>query len=370
MKEQLQKLWAQLDAKKDRQLSMIVGMDGFVDEIMHVVDKRQDIDRFSRIPTLQAYGELISRAAGLSTNVEMVPMQVRAGGNSAYMSTAFLAFGVKMTHIGALGDPIHPVYHDIAAKAENVYSLCSPGRNLCFEFDDGKLMVLEPDGYRAITWERIQEVVGPPGLIANMLDQSDLFSLVDWSLVFTQNDNMQSIIDDVFPLMADRPQKPLAFFDLSDPGKRTKEDICAGLKLISQFERKFRTILGLNESELYQIAAALDVKADGLKNTTMEIYNKMGIYCVMAHPVKEACCVIDGVYYHADGPYCAKPLTTTGAGDNFNSGFCLGNALGLDPVSALTLGVCTSGFFVRNAKSPTYAELMDFAKQWAEDGSI
>jgi len=370
MKAQLQKLWKDLNEKKGSDLSMIVGMDGFVDEIMHVVDKRQDIKQFDRIPTLRAYGELIIRAAGLSTNVEMVPMQVRAGGNSAYMAAAFLAYGNKVTHIGALGDPIHPVYHDIAAKAEKVYSLCNPGRNLCYEFDDGKLMVLEPDVFKEITWERIKEVVGPPKVFAAMLDQCDLFSLIDWSLVFNQNDNMQSIIDEVFPLMKARPVKPIAFFDLSDPGKRSKQDILAGMKQISKFESKFRTILGLNESELYQIAAAFDIAADGLKNTTMEIYKRMGIYCVMAHPVKEACCVIDGEYYHADGPYCHKPLTTTGAGDNFNTGFCFGQALGLDAVTSLALGVCTSGFFVRNAKSPTYTETMDFAKKWAEEGSI
>ena len=31
-----------------------------------------------------------------------------------------------------------------------------------------------------------------------------------------------------------------------------------------------------------------------------------------------------------DGPFTAKPLITTGAGDHFNSGFCLGRLLGLD----------------------------------------
>ena len=370
MKEQLQKLWTQLDAKKNHGLSAIVGMDGFVDEIVHLVDKRQDVKNFDRVPTIQAFGELVLRAAGLSTNIEMVPVQVRAGGNSAYLSNALLAYGVKVTHIGALGEPIHPVYHDLAAKAEKTYNLCSPGRNICFEFNDGKLMVLEPDVFKAITWERIKEVVGPPETIAAMLDSCDIFSLLDWSLVFNQNQNMQSIIDEVFPLMKARSEKPYAFFDLSDPEKRTKEDILAGMKLIGKFESKFRTVLGLNEKELYQIADAFDIKAGDLESTTMAVYQKMGIYCVMAHPVKEAGCCVDGTYYRVDGPYCAEPLTTTGAGDNFNSGFSLGLALGLDPVGALTLGVCASGFFVRNAKSATYTEIMDFAKKWAEDGSI
>jgi len=216
MKKQLQTLWTQMNEKKNHSLSMVVGMDGFVDEIIHVVDKRQNITDFDRISTIKDYGELVLRAAGLSTNIEMVPVQVRAGGNSAYMAAAFLALGVKVTHIGALGNPIHPVYHDISTKAEKVYSLCNPGRNMCFEFDDGKLMVLEPDVYKAITWERIKEVVGMPEVIADMLDNCDTFCLLDWSLVFNQNCNMQSIIDEVFPLMKNRAA-PATPFKLSVP---------------------------------------------------------------------------------------------------------------------------------------------------------
>ena len=372
MKVQLQKLWTEMDAKKDHHLSMVVGMDGFIDEILHLVDKRQNLKQFSRVTTLKEYGEMIVRAAGLSTNVEIVPVMIRPGGNGPYLSTALLACGVKVTYIGAIGDPIHPVYQDMAAKAEKVYALCGPGHNQALEFDDGKLMMLKPDSFKDITWDRVKEVVGPPEKIAAMIDRCDLLGLIDWSIVFNMTDIWQNLIDEVFPLMAERPGgvKPLAFFDLSDPEKRTKEDILEGMGLISKFGNKFRAVLGLNEKELYQIAGALDVKADGLKNTTIETYKKLGIYCLVVHPVKEACCVIDGEYFQIEGPYCEKPLTTTGAGDNFNSGFCMGQALGLDPVNALYLGVCASGFFVRNAKSATYADIMNFAKKWAEDGSI
>lgn len=369
MRDNLEKLWDELGAKRGHDLAMIVGMDGFVDEILHVVDVRRDIGRFDRIATLGAFGRRIVRAAGLSTNMEMVPVQVRAGGNVSYLAAALSSYGVRVTYIGAFGDPIHPVFRDIADRAEKVYSLTDPGRNLAFEFDDGKLMVLEPDIFKEITWERIKEVVGPPEVIAAMIDKSDLFSLLDWSLVFNQNRNMRCIIDEVFPLLAERPVKPIAFFDLSDPEKRTREDILEGMHLIGRFEQKFRTILGLNEKELYQIAGAFGIKPDGLRGTTRALYHKMGIYCVVAHPVKEAFCCIGNEIYHVDGPYCEKPLTTTGAGDTFNSGFCLGQALGLDALSSLTLGVCASGFFVRKARSASYDELMGFVKEWIDAGS-
>lgn len=370
MKENLQKLWAALDAKKGHNLSMIIGLDGFVDEIVHLVDQRQDFERFTRIPTIAALGERISRAAGLGTNIEMVPMQFKLGGNGPILSNALLNYGVKLTYIGALGNPVHAVFEDMANRSEKIISLCNPGHTHALEFDDGKLMMGKITVLNEITWDKFKNEVGSPKEIAAMIDKCDLFGMENWTMVPYMSQIWQGLIDEVFPLLADRPTKPLAFFDLADPEKRTKDDILAAMKLIGKFESKFRAVLGLNEKELYEIADVFGVKHDGLKNTTMEVYKKMGIYCLVVHPIKEACCVIGGEYYEVEGPYCEKPALTTGAGDNFNTGFCLGQALGLGPVESITLGVCTSGFYVRNAKSPTYQEVMDFAKQWGEKGSI
>ena len=53
---------------------------------------------------------------------------------------------------------------------------------------------------------------------------------------------------------------------------------------------------------------------------------------------------------------------TTGAGDHFNSGFCLGKLLGLDDATSVLTGVTTSGHYVRTAESPTIAQLVDMMK--------
>jgi sugar/nucleoside kinase (ribokinase family) len=179
----------------------------------------------------------------------------------------------------------------------------------------------------------------------------------------------------VFPLLPDKSgdDRPLVFFDLADPEKRTKEDILRAMSLIGKFESKFRAILGLNEKETYEIAEVFGVAvdssltgADKLRATVLETYKRLNIYCLVSHPTKSACCVIGGEYYNADGPYCAKPVLTTGAGDNFNAGFCLGQALGLAPKDALLLGVSTSGYYVRNAHSPSFEQVIKFVGEWDE----
>jgi sugar/nucleoside kinase (ribokinase family) len=60
------------------------------------------------------------------------------------------------------------------------------------------------------------------------------------------------------------------------------------------------------------------------------------------------------------GPFTAKPKITTGAGDHFNAGFCVGRMLGLDLAASLQIGVATSGFYVRQAKSPRLEDLKKF----------
>src|SRR5579871_3992692 len=69
-----------------------IGLDGFVDEIISVVDKRESAEKFTRLPTMAAFGGRVSAAAGQSTNVELVVDRVKLGGNGPIMANAMAAF--------------------------------------------------------------------------------------------------------------------------------------------------------------------------------------------------------------------------------------------------------------------------------------
>lgn len=363
----------QLKAKKGFALNTIIGLDGFVDEIIHVVDKRQDFQNYTRIKTIAEFGERVSKAAGFSANFEFVPVQTKLGGNGPILTNALLEFGVSVTYVGSVGKPaIHPVFQPMADKAKAVYSLCDVGLTDALEFEDGKLILGKHASLKDVTWDACKNALGGPEGIAKLVNECQLFGMENWTMLPYMSDIWEGMINEVFPLLADRAEKPIAFFDLADPEKRTEEDIFRAMQLIGKFEHKFRTILGLNEAEAYQIANVMGVKipeggVEKLKNAVLATAEKLGIYCLMVHPVRSACCVIDGEYFYTDGPYCEKPKLTTGAGDNFNAGFCLGQALGLDPLLSLTLGVCTSGFYVRNAHSPTFDQVIEFAENWGTE---
>ena len=96
----------------------------------------------------------------------------------------------------------------------------------------------------------------------------------------------------------------------------------------------------------------------------------LNIWCLMVHPTNAAAAVIDGEYAYTVGPYTSKPRLTTGAGDNFNAGFCMGLLLGLTLEQSVMLGTATSGFYVRNMHSPSFDELKGFVELWSEHGEV
>src|SRR5207249_2172540 len=98
---------AQLLASAGRvsEMTAFVGLDGFVDEILHVVDKRESAESFRRLPTIAKLAERLAAAAGKSTNIELVNRLTKLGGNGPIMANALASFGLKVTYLGNLGYP-------------------------------------------------------------------------------------------------------------------------------------------------------------------------------------------------------------------------------------------------------------------------
>src|SRR5437867_3889624 len=129
------------NSNRASQMSAFVGLDGFVDEIFYVVDKRESAEKYVRLPTIAQLAERLRAAAGRSTNVELVNQLTKLGGNGPIMANALASFGLKVTYLGILGFPnLHPVFADFGQRAE-VYSIAEPGYTDALEFEDGKIML-------------------------------------------------------------------------------------------------------------------------------------------------------------------------------------------------------------------------------------
>lgn len=53
-------------------------------------------------------------------------------------------------------------------------------------------------------------------------------------------------------------------------------------------------------------------------------------------------------------------LISTGGGDNFNAGFCLGLLMQLSLPDSLTVGMATSSYYVKYGKSPEIEDLIEY----------
>jgi fructose-1-phosphate kinase PfkB-like protein len=356
----------QTNANKLSSQNAFLGLDGFVDEIFHVVDKRENADKYTRLPTIAKFAERLAAAAGKSTNVEMVTQVVKLGGNGPIMANALASFGMKVCYLGNLGYPnVHPIFSDFT-KAAEVYSIAEPGYTDALEFEDGKIMCGKHSALRQVNWENINSRFGFDKFLAKM-QGAQFVGFVNWTMLTAMNDMWAAIQKEVCPKLTG-PRRKL-FFDLADPEKRTRADILKALGLITEFEKYFDVILGLNEKEAYEIGGHLDLDTkdhtpEGLLRLAKEIHGRIRVNTVVVHPVHYALAVSANDAAIVEGPFTPKPLITTGAGDHFNAGFCLGKILGFDNAKAVLTGVSTSGFYVRSAKSPTINDLVGLLNNW------
>lgn len=348
-------------------LSAFIGLDGFVDEIIHLVDVRHNAGAFDRIPSISQLSERLAGAAGKSTNIEAVVQRVKLGGNGPIMANALSRFGVAVTYVGALGYPtLHPVFTDFAAHAD-VHTIAPPGLTDAYEFEDGKVLVGKTTQLGEVTWENIQLRFGRKKF-ADKFFSADLVAFVNWTMIPYMSDIWESIQNELCPAI--KEARRTIFFDLCDPEKRTHDDLRRALKLIERFRTYCNVILGLNEKEAHEVGSVLGLRRENnsrsaLAQLTREIRNATNVDTLVVHPVSYALAVSSGNDCAVvDGPFIAKPLITTGAGDHFNAGFCLGKVLGLDDEMSVLVGVTTSGFYVRSAQSPRITDLVNMLREW------
>jgi hypothetical protein len=179
-------------ASRVAQLTAFIGLDGFVDEIVQVVDMRENAETYQPMPSITRLAERIGEAAGKSTNLELVNQLVKLGGNGPIMANALASFGLKVTYLGALGYPNrHPVFDEFARRAE-VYSIAEAGQTDALEFEDGKVMMSRTVQLNEITWTNIQARFGRERF-AERLASSDLIAFVNWTMIPYMSDLWEAL---------------------------------------------------------------------------------------------------------------------------------------------------------------------------------
>ncbi len=346
---------------------VVAGFDGFVDEMISVVEQRRSLEDYTPIPSIGRFAELIAQAAGRSSLREIIITGTYAGGCALNLGDGLAALGVKLNYFGTLGNPRWQVFDDFAARCHSCISWGrEPGRTLALEFQDGKYMLSAVSQLAEFDPDLLDRVLAD-GAYLDACRRAPLIALTNWTLYPHMTACWQKLRDDVYSRLS---HGPMFYFDLVDPRGRDRADIAAMLETLAPFQDCGEAALGVNLNEANAVAAVLGIEqveedAEAVRRQAEAIRARLGIGQVVTHCLKLAA-MADGDGSHtAEGPYCANPVRSTGAGDRFNAGYCAGTLLGLAPPQRLLLGKAASGYFVRQARSATPLELADFIDQWA-----
>ncbi len=345
-----------------------VGLDGFVDEIIHVVDKREDANHFDRIPSMAEFAARIAEAAGKSTNIELVTQRVKLGGNGPIMANALASLGVNVTYVGALGYPnLHPVFQPLSDRSE-VFSIAEAAHTDALEFEDGKIMLGKMTPLNDVTWKTLMERMGRDRL-TERIQAAHLISFLNWTMIPNLSEVWTSILEE--KILPDRAANRIGFFDLCDPEKRENDDILKAMEILGRFRQHLRVILGLNEKEAMELADVLGIEIgeatpEGRCELARKLHAQLDVDALVVHPVAYALAVTDSETVWVPGPFVKKPVITTGAGDHFNAGFSLGALMGFPPRHCLNLGVASSGHYVRSGRSPEISDLLAILRHWPD----
>jgi len=327
---------------------VVTGFDGFVDEMITLVGERRSLSDFTPVPDIATFGGLISAAAGHSSLREIVINDVHPGGCAVNLADGLATLGARVSCFATFGDPVHPAFAGTAGKCAE---FCSwgrePGRTLAFEFSDGKLMFSAVRQLADFTPDLVSRFLAD-GTYAAACAEARVIALTDWSLYPHMTGVWRLLQREVFSKLGGSRN---FLIDLVDPSSRAPADIQEMAGILRDFE------------------PAGPVTPDAAPELTLEqagsLRVRLGVSRVVIHRIPFAVSSDAGGGFLQSGPFCLNPKKSTGAGDRFNAGFCLGLALGCGASEALALGCGASGFFVRNARSATTHELVEFMRQWA-----
>lgn len=343
-------------------ITATIGLDGFVDEIIAVVDKRHGTDKFDPIATIDVLGKKILAATGQSGNFELVVKQMKLGGNGPIMANAMASAGLSVNYIGAVGYPaVHPVFEEMARRAK-VIGITEPGHTDALEFSDGKLMLGKYSHLTEVNWANIMLRVGREQL-ERMVGESKVFGFVNWTMLPLLSDIWRELLATGF--LKQGGLRRIFMVDLCDPEKRPPKDIAEAMQILSDAQQQADVVLGLNLKESTTIAQVIGIPVVGdpepqIERTAANIRKKLNLSCVVVHPRRGAAAATENDSASFGGPFVLQPKISTGAGDHFNAGFCLGRVLGFSLEESLCTGVGTSGYYVRTAVSPSARQLSEF----------
>jgi len=341
-----------------------IGIDAYIDKIVRVILKKTLDGNNVLFNDIAQFGYHIVSKSGKSCGIELIERFTRPGGNGPLMANAIGALSVRVNCIGAVGYPqIDPLYNEFTKNC-SLFTIGNPAYTTALEFEDGKIMLSQKECLDKIDWLTMKEILGIDKLREFFYD-SDLIGMVNWKGMIHYNNIFKGIIEELMPEhKANKDQ--IMFFDLADISASTTGDICEAIQLLNEFSKHYKVILGLNENEAIRLYESLypEKEVGDWITIAQTIYNHLKIDALVVHTLTNSMVWEEKGTSQVASLFVKNPKLSTGGGDNFNAGLCFGQLIGLDFEGALYCANATSGYYVRNAQSPSIDNLIETLENW------
>lgn len=331
---------------------VLAGFDGFVDTIVRPVSSGS-IDTKEFFNCIEQFGEYIKTKKGKSASVELVEQCVSAGGNAPNFSEGAAELGIQVCCIGALGYPdIDHSFGRLKQEAE-VYSIGNPGKCIALEFGDGKIMLSYPDALKYLSWAEIGRIMNKRKL-SELFSEADGYAFLNWSELPHSNDIWRGIAEEICTEQTFTAGKPL-LIDFCDFSGRRTEELSEALEILMSLKQYFQVIVSMNENETVEMARFFSGNAEGnMEEKGKLIYESMKPDGLVIHTIDTCYAWENSEEYRVNGKVVINPVISTGAGDRFNAGLCMGLFCDLPMDECLLLANRVTAYFLETGKSGTW----------------
>ncbi|MEO6316788.1 MAG: carbohydrate kinase family protein [Chitinophagaceae bacterium] len=340
-----------------------LGFDGFIDSIVKLVRQKGIAGKPSTyFNQMSDWGSYVLQKKGSNFSNELQQSTIKAGGNMPNMAGALASLGITVNCVGAMGYPvIDPLFSQLHTNCQ-LYSYAPAGRCQSIEFDDGKMMLYSMDELNNASWPLLKERV-PIATLIKIIEDARLIGLLNWAELPASTGFWKGMLQDVLPFCKSRDK--FFFADLSDCSIRSKAETRAALDLLADFATYGKVILGANHNESICIHNCLFEPITDYKDINLfakKIFDGLNIDTLLLHNRATAVAVRRHDHAQQNSLLVESPALLTGAGDNFNAGFCFAQLMDCSLADSLVIAHLVAAQYIKNGCSSSCDALLDALK--------